>query len=50
MMKVTENGIETLGSPIELSEEDLEFINDMFQKFSDHQKHPLYKEDKKPDA
>ena len=49
MMKVTKNGIETLGSPIELSEEDLEFIGEMFQDFADHQKHPLDKRDREPD-
>ena len=45
MLKATEHGIESLGDPVELSEEDLEFIKEMFKEFSDYQKHPLEKDD-----
>lgn len=45
MIKVTKNGIETSGPPRELSEEDLEFINEMFEEFSNYQKSSFYKED-----
>lgn len=34
MIKVTERGIEELGEEIELSQEDREFIRDMFEKNS----------------
>lgn len=45
MIKVTERGIESLGEANELSKEDLEFINEMFQEFSNYERHPLEKED-----
>lgn len=49
MIKVTEKGIETLGTPRELSEEELEFINDMFEDFSNHQKFIMDKPDRECD-
>jgi len=42
MIKVTEDGLKSLGEPRELSEEDLEFINDMFEEFENYQKPHLY--------
>lgn len=36
MIKVTERGIEKLGNEIELSEEDIEFIEDMFEEYSNY--------------
>lgn len=50
MMKVTERGVESIGSPRELSKEDLEFIDEMFQDFANYQKHPLDKQDRESDA
>lgn len=38
MLKSTKRGLESLGKPRELSKEDLEFIKEMFEGFSDHQK------------
>lgn len=40
MIKVTERGIEQ-DEPIELSQEDLDFIGEMFDDFANHEKHPL---------
>lgn len=45
MFKVTKRGIEELGEPTELSEEDREFIEEMFKEFSDYQKPHLYQEE-----
>ena len=39
MIKVTEDGIE-VGKPVKLTKEDLEFINEMFNDFSEYEKHP----------
>lgn len=50
MIKVTKDGIETSGPPRELSEEDLEFISEMFEDFADYQKHPLDQQDRYDDA
>jgi hypothetical protein len=50
MIKVTKNGIEASGPPIELSEEDLEFISEMFEDFADYEKHPLNQQDRYEDA
>ena len=49
MLKVTERGIESTGEPVELSEEDLKFIDEMFKEFSNYQKHPLEKDDDQTD-
>jgi hypothetical protein len=46
MLKFTDRGIERMGSLNEISEEDREFINEMFNEFANHEKHPLEKEDK----
>lgn len=45
MFKVTERGIEEIGEPVELSEEDLEFIKEMFEEFSNYEKPHLYQEE-----
>lgn len=46
MLKVTDRGIEKMGTFNEISEEDREFINEMFAQFADYEKSPLEKEDK----
>lgn len=38
MFKVTKNGIEELGETRELSDEDREFIHDMFNEYSNAEK------------
>ena len=45
MIKVTEKGIEQ-DEPRELSQEDLDFIGEMFDDFADYQKHPLDRPDR----
>lgn len=42
MFKVTERGIEKFGEPIELSEEDKEFIREMFWEFSEYEREEVY--------
>lgn len=37
MIKVTERGIEKLGDEVEISQEDHEFIRDMFDGYSNHE-------------
>ena len=44
MIKVTEDGIES-GALNELTEEDLDFIEGMFQDFSDYEKNVIRKDD-----
>lgn len=38
MYKYTKNGLKELGKPIDLSQEDLEFIRDLFDDFSNFEK------------
>lgn len=46
MLKFTSRGIEKMGTLNEISEEDQEFINEMFDEFANYERHPLEKEDK----
>jgi len=50
MIKVTEDGLEEFGPARELSEEDLDFIGEMFEDFTNYEKHPLDKPDRGIDA
>jgi hypothetical protein len=45
MIKVTEKGIEDSGERNKLSEEDLDFIGEMFKDYTNYEKHPLDKRD-----
>ena len=45
MFKVTEDGVKQEGTVRELSREDLEFIKEMFEDLSEHERPHLFEED-----